>query len=210
MSNTKMLVQKFIDDYKGNWSYPDQGGAGQSLISYLTSVLSGGVVEIGCLKGKTSQLICDNLAKDKKLLCIDPYNGMQQGSLQVFTEFKEFLEKNRASATHIHGQSQAKESIEAISTHSYNLCFIDGLHTYSAALQDLENCYNHIDKPGIIILDDTNVAGVALAMHEFVNNPEHHDVSIFQKEMQHNPCHKQFEVLIIEDQSQEEVTVDNS
>lgn len=198
MQPIQTLLQHYIDEYSKDWhrTWPTLSEQ-QGLTSFLTRELRCGVVEIGCRLGRTSQFICDNLVEGKTLLCVDPFDGKQQGGHDEFQVFSEVLQKNKHKMLHVRETSQDKKSIDAMSTHSFSLCFVDGLHTYQASLQDLVNSYSSIEGPGAIIVDDTNLRGVATTMQEFLNNPKHTGVTLFRKDLQHNSRHKHFEILIV-------------
>ena len=52
-------------------------------------------------------------------------------------------------------------------TSQYDLIYIDGAHTYDAALLDGQNAMRHIKPDGVIIFDDVEVPGVAQAADEW-------------------------------------------
>lgn len=44
-----------------------------------------------------------------------------------------------------------------------NVALVDGLHTYKQALADIENCLQHINKKGAVVVHDCNPASKAMA-----------------------------------------------
>ena len=52
---------------------------------------------------------------------------------------------------------------------AFDLCFIDGDHSYSGALSDIINCSRFAGPNCILVVDDANQPPVYTAVHDFLN-----------------------------------------
>lgn len=112
----------------------------------------GDILEIGCHVGLTTKIFCELAKKhNRKVITLDPWNGQQEGNQSVYEQFlentrgyKDVLHVNRVS-------SFSPEGKALISSNNFAFCWIDGLHTYDACKQDIDNCSS---QTGILAVDD--------------------------------------------------------
>jgi len=142
------------------------------LIHLIKKRVEGDVLEIGALIGGTTCIFCEavkNTEKNTYIYVLDPFDGSQEGNENIYQQFKENTKKYN-NVIHHRIKSQSREAIEFMNKNKFIYVFIDGLHTHSAALQDLNNVAKNLIIGGVICLDDTTMDGVKLALEEFIQN----------------------------------------
>lgn len=112
----------------------------------------GDILEIGCHIGLTT-VVFGELAKkyNRRVVTVDPWNGMQEGNQQVYEcfventiEYKDYIDVHRC-------ESQSETGRQVIQGGKFAFCWIDGLHTPWACRQDIETCST---QTGILAVDD--------------------------------------------------------
>lgn len=118
---------------------------------------SGDILEIGCHIGTTTVILCKIAqAYNRRVICIDPWDGKQQGNQKVYDEFmintsmfSDVLDLKRVSSQH-------EDAIELISTRDICFSFVDGLHTSEACGVDIDSCSKNT---GVMCVDDIGWIG---------------------------------------------------
>ena len=146
--------------------------------------ITGHLLEIGVYQGKSGILLC-NLTQDENERCLlvdsldvsDMPEVYGVGNLDV-------LQDNIARfAAHIKGQVIVENMSSEYIMEKYStwkgrvrIAHVDGEHTYTAALRDLQACADLCRADGCIILDDAfnpNQPGVNQALNEFVESSDY-------------------------------------
>lgn len=106
-------------------------------------------IEIGCYKGWTSRVlapVCD------ELICIDPWDGQQDGSNYVaYNAFREAM-KGFSNVRVIRDRSQDAD-LEGYRG-KVTAVFIDGLHTYDGCLADIRKFEGLLHDGGYVFVHD--------------------------------------------------------
>lgn len=130
----------------------------------------GDFVEIGAYHGETTVGLC-RVAKryGRRVIVIDPYELGTQ-NIDTGNEYQTFLNNTsefRDLIDHYKMSSLDPHVIEMLKTRQLCFAFVDGLHTYEAAISDLQ-AVSHTK--GIVALDDvTWSSGVNQAGREFAS-----------------------------------------
>lgn len=120
----------------------------------VISNISGEILEIGAYQGDATKVFLEEAAKfGKTVHVIDPWNGQQQGTDKAYQEFLKNTSKFENLKV-LKVPSQSKEAWEYVSGLNLSLALIDGLHTKSAAYNDIALTRKAIFSSGIVIVDD--------------------------------------------------------
>lgn len=115
------------------------------------------LVEIGSAEGKASGALAEIAQRHRaRLLVVDPYNGAQEGTESLYTQFSAVCALYPETITHLRASSLDSLSIAAIKEASPSLVFIDGLHYDWAAYSDVRAAYEALPRGGVVCVDDTN------------------------------------------------------
>jgi cephalosporin hydroxylase len=124
---------------------------------YAVKKSNGNILEIGCAEGWTTVTFAQIARKyGKKVYCIDPYNGQQEGSPVVHNQFKKTLEEYKDVIIHLQISSLSEEVLSLIGNEKMSFSFVDGLHTHAAAYSDILLSLKLMNIGDIICVDDTN------------------------------------------------------
>lgn len=131
---------------------------------YCLSVCPGDIIEIGCYIGETTRILAEVArANGRRVIAVDPWESGTQNCTGV--EYERFLAniKEYADCVDILRLSSfSPEAIQYVKQRKLAMAFVDGLHTYDAALSDIRTV-SHC--AGIIAVDDVSYgAEVMLAM----------------------------------------------
>lgn len=158
---------KTVNELKaiGEWDSFYVAGRGLApIIQSLGNDLVG--LELGVARAETSYYILENCPNIKKYYCVDPWlpymdwNGMI--SVQLISDMK------LAALTNLSYFSDKVEIIqensdgakEKITDNSLDFIFIDGDHSYDAALFDMKTYWPKVKKGGLFAGHDTGMAAV--------------------------------------------------
>lgn len=108
------------------------------------------VVEVGCYRGATTQVIAQNTSRN--VIAIDPYIGYG-GEKQ---DFKIFLEITKGQRNIIHKPCSSGEALENWQYGSISFIFIDAVHDYLNTSFDIQNWLPKLVDGGILALHDTD------------------------------------------------------
>ena len=112
----------------------------------------GDILEIGCHIGLTTVIFAE-LAEQygRRVITVDPWNGMQEGNQQIYECFMENTIKHQHVIDVNRCESQSGQGKKVIQEGKFAFCWIDGLHTPWACRQDIESCST---QTGILAVDD--------------------------------------------------------
>lgn len=146
--------------------------SGYGLGSMIAALEKPKVLEIGCDIGDTTQFLLDS-NPDCILTGIDPYsnyidwngNNLNEREI-VYEKFSSRLSgySNRFNLMREYSDDAASKLLDE----SFDLIFIDGLHTYEQLTKDCANFYSKLKVGGIFAGHDYNaISGVRKAADEF-------------------------------------------
>lgn len=125
----------------------------------------GDLVEIGCLNGSTTVRLCQ-VAKEhgRRVIAVDPYaEGTQNCTGAELPRFLAAIEPYQGIVDFVREDSRSAAVRAYLSGRELAFSFVDGLHTYEAALNDVMACGHS----GLIAVDDiTWNSGVKRAWFE--------------------------------------------
>ncbi len=129
-------------------------------------------IEIGCALGFSSVAICDALDEREHALhtIVDPFQSRGWERLGVSNVEKHGLTNFELIEE---GSEFALPELAKKAPESYDLVFIDGMHTFDHTLIDLFYADRLVRKGGYIILDDTSWPAVAKAAAYFSKYPNY-------------------------------------
>lgn len=108
------------------------------------------VVEIGCYRGATTQVIAKNTSR--KVIAIDPYIGYG-GEKE---DLKIFVEKTTEQTNIIHRSCSSGEAIKNWEYGNVSFIFIDVVHDYLNTSFDIQTWLPKLVDGGILALHDTD------------------------------------------------------
>lgn len=112
----------------------------------------GDILEIGCHIGLTTVIFAELAEKyNRKVVTVDPWNGIQEGSESVYQCFVENTKGYEHLINVNRCESQSTAGARVIQEGKFAFCWIDGLHTPWACKQDIETCAT---QTGILAVDD--------------------------------------------------------
>lgn len=116
-------------------------------------------LEIGCFEGLTSNYICDHLlAKDGRLICIDPLTDIylpDHKDNEMFKgQYERFIKNTKGQPIELIRKSSKNAFEQDLKPYAFDLIYIDGDHTYEAVLSDGTNAYWQCKIGGYILFDD--------------------------------------------------------
>jgi predicted O-methyltransferase YrrM len=117
------------------------------------------ILEIGSYKGK-STLMFLNAHPSVRITCIEPFFGIPKDEAEHLygEEYKSVFLKNtdafRNRITLIEKYSNDSSVIQDLNGENFDICFIDGDHSYDVVKNDIDLSLSHLKDDGLIILDD--------------------------------------------------------
>ncbi len=117
------------------------------------------VMEIGSYKGKSTVMFLE-AHPQTFITCIEPFCGPTDADVQHLygSQFKEDFLKNteryRDRVRLIEKYSSDPSLRDDLRGATFDICFIDGDHTFSSVVNDIELCLPLLKKGGLLILDD--------------------------------------------------------
>ena len=133
----------------------------------------GNIIEIGAAEGKATVALAETAKRyGRKVLVIDPYNGQQEGTDAIYSQFKDAIAPYGGVVEHLRDSSMNESAITAMKAFNPSFVFVDGLHHEWAAYSDIRASYAALPVGGYVCVDDTNFlqrdAGAAFnrALHE--------------------------------------------
>jgi predicted O-methyltransferase YrrM len=138
----------------------------RTVAEYCLSVYPGDIIEIGCYIGETTRILAEVAQKNgRRVIAVDPWaTGTQNCSGVEYDQFQENIKQYADCVDVIRLSSLSLEAIQHMKQRSLSMVFVDGLHTYEAALSDIR-AVSHC--AGIIAVDDVSYSfDVMLAMRQ--------------------------------------------
>lgn len=128
-----------------------------SIADLALTQLGGNIVEIGAAEGKATVALAEIAKKHgAKVLVIDPYNGQQEGTEDLYSKFKAATAKYSDTVVHMRESSLEQSAIQAMVDFKPSFVFVDGLHYEWAAYSDIRAAQIALPVGGYICVDDTN------------------------------------------------------
>lgn len=157
MSKTSKLLQTYIDacNVIPTWDTLRVERA-EDIIPIVLEHVEGDILEIGAHIGSSTNVFCSHAAKyDRNVYVVDPWDGRQQGNHAVFEKFK----NNTAHHTNLIVQRTGSENKAVLAKFKkdnirFAFILIDGLHSYDAVAQDINNFKDLLLPDGVICIDD--------------------------------------------------------
>ena len=156
------IVRQAWSDYSEGDAYADpviceQGGMRmQERLAWLASVCAsltdGDLVEIGAYEGLTTmQLVPIAKRFRRRVIAIDPWDGVQVGGEIQYERFQENLHGYEDVLSIVRQRSQDATVVEMLKSIPLCFVFVDGLHSYEAVQSDLA-AVGHCG--GLVAVDD--------------------------------------------------------
>jgi len=136
------------------------------------------VLEIGTYFAGTSRILADALAEsgNGSLITLDPDDGREA---IVEKALEDWPENVREVTRYLHlASDDFFVGLTAMPEVNFDLMFVDGNHSYLAALGDLLNCAERATAKAVIVVDDYDQPNVFLAVRDFMKvRPDWQEVS---------------------------------
>ena len=146
--------------------------AGYGYGKYIAKMESPKILEIGCDIGDTAQFFLD-ANPNTNLQSIDPYlnyidwNGNNLNEREVVFQKMSSRLEGYANRFKLHRMT-SDDAVTLFEDESFDIIFIDGLHTYDQLSKDCVNYYPKLKTGGIFCGHDyTAISGVTQAITEF-------------------------------------------
>lgn len=151
----KELLQSFFKDYRPIPAWDtDRTGRTKLLLSSILEKADGDILEIGAHRGTTTQVFCEIGARfGRKVYVIDPWDGRQEGSAEVYNAFLGNMSKFSNYTVHKCG-SETPQAFNAVKDLKFAYILIDGLHSYDAVVSDFTKYRAMLTTNGVICVDD--------------------------------------------------------
>lgn len=157
MSVTSKLIQAYIDacNVIPTWDTLRTARA-EHIIPIVLEHVKGDILEIGAYVGSSTNVFCNHAAKyNRNVYVIDPWNGKQEGDHNAFQKFK----NNTAHHTNLIVQRTGSENEAVLAKFKkdkvrFAFILIDGLHSYDAVTNDINNFKDLLLPDGVICIDD--------------------------------------------------------
>ncbi len=136
----------------------------RTVAEYCLSVYPGDIIEIGCYIGETTRILVEVAqANGRRVVAVDPWEtGTQNCSGVEYAQFQANIKQYADCVDVLRLSSLSPEAIQHVKQRKLAMAFVDGLHTYEAALSDIRTV-SHC--AGIIAVDDVSYSfDVMLAM----------------------------------------------
>lgn len=117
----------------------------------------GDILEIGCAQGWTTCSFAEIAKKyGVKVYCIDPYDGGQEGTSEVYNEFLKTCALYPDVITLLRMSSASQDAKDFVKDKKFSFAYVDGLHTKDAAYADIVLSLSSLLQNGILCVDDTD------------------------------------------------------
>jgi len=126
------------------------------------------VLEIGTYFAGTSRVLADALVESGSgtLITLDPDDGRNPVVEQTIESWP--AEVSDLTRYLFMPSDEFFIGLTAMPEISFGLMFVDGNHSYMAAMGDLLNCAEHASDDAVIVVDDYNQPSVFLAVRDFL------------------------------------------
>jgi predicted O-methyltransferase YrrM len=127
------------------------------------------LLEIGLACGVSTSFMLISMDKKSKLTSVDPFQKYQWDSFGL-NVVSEIINENKLTKNNHKWEPYFSHRFFSQNNNSYDLCFIDGDHSYKGTMIDLEGCHNLLKKDGLLVIDDVLHGPVKKALYDFLNN----------------------------------------
>lgn len=125
------------------------------------------MLEIGFACGISSAFMVLSMDKKSTLTSVDPFQKIQWNKFGL-TVIEQIIKENKLSKKNHIWAPYYSHTFFSKKNSKYDLCFIDGDHSYEGTMIDLEGCDNLLNKDGILIIDDVLHKYVKKALNDFM------------------------------------------
>jgi hypothetical protein len=135
------------------------------------------LIEIGSYAGESTRIFCENF---KEVLSIDPFindydvNDPACHNMKLTDVYNVFLLNTNDLLNLTHIRKTSDDAVADLSDLTFDVVYIDGLHTYDQVKKDIQNYKINISNGGFISGHDyhTNWVGVINAVDECFGKPD--------------------------------------
>jgi predicted O-methyltransferase YrrM len=168
-------------DIQINYGSDEKTISGRGLLTELQK-LQGELqcCEIGICHGFTTEYLLKNVPNIKKYIATDPYptfvdwNGTRLTRERQDEIKKRCLERLKPYSDKIEFHFEDSTTVSTkIENESLDFVFIDGDHSYVAALSDIQNYWHKVKFGGIFAGHDINLPSIQRAIKEYFGNDVH-------------------------------------
>lgn len=157
LSNIAKLIEEFFKTYHTDplWDVRRTERA-NTILPMIIGNIDGDILEIGAHRGISTNVFCRIGAEyGRHVFVIDPWDGRQEGSNSIYTEFQ----SNTGSCKNLtvyRAGSENPDIRQSFLEKNIKFAFIlvDGLHTYDAVKNDIERYTDLLIPNGVICFDD--------------------------------------------------------
>ena len=151
----KDIIQKILAIYPANTEWDvERTARAKILLPEILEKVDGDILEIGAHCGTSTQVFCEIAQKfGRKVHVIDPWDGRQEGSGEVYNVFMANTNRFSNCIVHKYG-SETTEAINAVKDIKFAFILIDGLHGYDSVVNDFTKYSSLINTDGVICIDD--------------------------------------------------------
>jgi hypothetical protein len=154
---------------------------------YFGDLLEFDCLEIGALDGGSTKYLSKYF---KRVFVIDPWDGRQQG---VPTKYNIFLENVQGLTNVYHCRTgsetnEARDFLSQIQDLKLGFCYIDGLHTKEAVINDFKLSSPYVVKDGLVLIDDCDFPPVNDGAEFVKNSPISEDYQELEKLYKYGIC----------------------
>lgn len=125
------------------------------------------LLEIGLACGISASFMLVSMDKKAKLISVDPFQKYQWDSFGL-NVVSEIIKENKLTKSNHKWEPLYSHRFFSKKNNNYDLCFIDGDHSYKGTMIDLEGCHNLLKKDGLLVIDDVLHGPVKKALHDFL------------------------------------------
>jgi|SRR5688572_8951978 len=151
----KDIIQEYFANFQAQplWDV-DRMPRHRALLPKILEKVEGDILEIGAHRGDSTRMFCEIAEKfGRKVYVIDPWDGRQEGSNEVYGEFLANTAHCKNLIVHRMG-SEKPEAFEAVKSIKLAFLFIDGLHGYDAVSLDFTRFRQLLSDKAVICVDD--------------------------------------------------------
>jgi predicted O-methyltransferase YrrM len=179
------LEKKIFFDKKYKWNYGDVFSPNIPIWEKIVSKFNAiNYLEIGSFEGRSAVFIGE-LKNTNSIMAVDTFQGSDeyQGMNELLdTNFDKVFENFKINIDLINKKNinylkDTSDNFFKKNKNTYNLIYIDGSHHYDNVKKDFVNSYEHLEKNGIIIMDDF----LWLYYKDFEKNPINAIIQCYQK-----------------------------
>ena len=150
-----------MNNYKYSQSWFLNSEIRNELFKFLDKLKQNRILEIGCFEGLSSIFFADNFLDNPKssLTCVDPFLTINNNYHREFLQNNEEMNfdyniSNCKNLDKIKIHKITSDIFFENNNQTYNFIYNDGCHEPDFIKRDMENCFNILEKNGIMWMDD--------------------------------------------------------